>query len=161
MHLHHLWLDFLNVRKNIINLKRHFRQGSNEIEQSYWMRVINWTLGPMAFRPRSKTKKWQIKAKPICHHFGEKINWFICKKKDKNESSRFEEPRGKLGSKARSNSRIQFAWNEFKWVPQNLDHGTPSKVGLSSCVSTNGYVLGILLLGFWFHVGTLIDWLID
>jgi hypothetical protein len=46
MHLHHLWLDFLNVRKNIINLKSHFRQGSNEIEQSYWMRVINWTLGP-------------------------------------------------------------------------------------------------------------------
>jgi hypothetical protein len=33
----------------------------------------------------------------------------IKKKKDKKESSRFEEPRHKLGSKARSNSRIQFA----------------------------------------------------
>ncbi len=45
----------------------------------------------------------------------------------------FEEPRiCKLGSKARSNSRIKFASNESKLAPRNLDNpgSPPSKVGL-------------------------------
>jgi hypothetical protein len=51
------------------------------------------------------------------------------KKKAKKESSWLEEPRCKLGSKAGSNSRIQFASNESKLVPKNLEPGHPSKVG--------------------------------
>jgi hypothetical protein len=39
----------------------------------------------MAFKQGSKTKKWQIKAKPTWHHFGEKINWFEPKKKKKKK----------------------------------------------------------------------------
>jgi hypothetical protein len=45
------------------------------------------------------------------------------KKKAKEECSSFEEPRFKLGSKTRSNSRIQFASNESKLVQRNLDLG--------------------------------------
>jgi hypothetical protein len=37
----------------------------------------------MAFRCGSKTKKWQIMAKPTWHHFGRKINWFTQEKKKK------------------------------------------------------------------------------
>jgi hypothetical protein len=47
------------------------------------------------------------------------------KKKAKKESLWFEEPRCKLGSKARSNSRIQFASNESKLVHTNLYPGLP------------------------------------
>ncbi len=43
----------------------------------------------------------------------------------------FGEPRCKVVSKARSNSRIQFASNESKLVPRNLDLAPPSKVGLN------------------------------
>jgi len=54
-------------------------------------------------------------------------NWFGGKKeKSSKKSTWFGEPRYKLGS----NSRIQFASNENKLVPKNLDYGTPSKVGL-------------------------------
>jgi hypothetical protein len=31
------------------------------------------------------TKKWQIEAKPTWHHFGERINWFIPKKRKEKE----------------------------------------------------------------------------
>jgi hypothetical protein len=34
----------------------------------------------MAFRCGSETKKWQIEAKPTCHQFGKKINWFKWQK---------------------------------------------------------------------------------
>jgi hypothetical protein len=42
-----------------------------------------------------------------------------------------EEPRCKLGSKAESNLRIQFASNESKLVLTNLDPGPLSKVSIS------------------------------
>jgi len=35
------------------------------------------------------------------------------------------------GTKAQSNSRIQFASNQFKLVPRKLDPGPSSKVGLN------------------------------
>jgi hypothetical protein len=35
----------------------------------------------MASRRGSKTKKWQIQAKPTWHHFGEKMNWFRPQKR--------------------------------------------------------------------------------
>jgi hypothetical protein len=53
------------------------------------------------------------------------------KKTSSKESSWFGEPRCKVGSKARSNSRIQFASNESKLVPRNLDLAPPSKAGLN------------------------------
>jgi hypothetical protein len=43
------------------------------------------------------------------------------KKRAQKESSWFGERRCKLGSKARSNSRIQFVSNASKLVPRNLD----------------------------------------
>jgi hypothetical protein len=78
-------------------------------------------LDPKAFRWRSKTKMSQINAKPTWHHFGGQHNWFGPQKKRKKKSSKaesswFGEPRCKLRSKARSNSRIQFASNESKLV---------------------------------------------
>ncbi len=55
------------------------------------------------------------------------------KTRAQNESSLFEDPRCKLGSKVRSNSRVQFASNESKLVPRNLDPGpAQSKVGLNA-----------------------------
>jgi hypothetical protein len=57
--------------------------GSNEIEQSYWTRVISWTRWPLDESP--KTKKWQMQAKPTWHHFGGKINWL---RPEKNELSK-------------------------------------------------------------------------
>jgi hypothetical protein len=45
------------------------------------------------------------------------------KKKSSKESLQLGEPRCKLGSKAGSNSRIQFASNESKLVPKNSDPG--------------------------------------
>jgi len=59
------------------------------------------------------------------------------------KSSWFGEPRCKLGSKARSNSRIQFASNESKIVPRNLDPRSPSKVGLRLWYHSRRWVLGL------------------
>ncbi len=54
------------------------------------------------------------------------------KKNKKKESPWFEDSRCKLGSKARSNSRIQFASHKSKLVSKNFNlRSTPSKVGLS------------------------------
>ncbi len=57
-----------------------------------WNRAIllneSHKLGPMVFRWGSKTKKWQIKAKPTWHHFWGKINWF--KPQQKKELKRRE-----------------------------------------------------------------------
>jgi hypothetical protein len=61
--------------------------------------------------------------------FGMKINWFeLPKKRAKMESLSFEEPRCKIGSKARSNSRIQFASNESTLVLRigTLEHPRPN-----------------------------------
>jgi len=51
------------------------------------------------------------------------------KKSAKKESSRFGEPRIRLGTKVHSNSRIQFASNQSKLVLRKLDSGPSSKVG--------------------------------
>jgi hypothetical protein len=75
----------------------------------------------MTFRQGSKIKKWQIEAKPTCHHFGGKINWFELKKRAKKESSWFEEPRSKPGFKPGSNSMVQFASKESELVPRTLE----------------------------------------
>ncbi len=57
--------------------------GSNEIEQSYWMRAINWTPWPLD--GESKTKKWQIKGKTTWHHFGRKFDRFKPPNKKKKK----------------------------------------------------------------------------
>jgi hypothetical protein len=45
--------------------------GSNEIEQSYWMRAINWTPRPLDEEgPKPKSGKFRLNL----HHFGGKIN---------------------------------------------------------------------------------------
>jgi hypothetical protein len=50
---------------------------SNEIEQSYWTRVINWTH---ALQTRVQNqKKWQIDTKPTWNHLRKK-NWLKAKK---------------------------------------------------------------------------------
>jgi hypothetical protein len=57
------------------------------------------------------------------------LKW--AKKRSSKESLWFGQQRCKLGSKTWCNSRIQFASNESKLVPRNLDSRTPSKVGPS------------------------------
>jgi hypothetical protein len=59
--------------------KGHFRwkvygPRSNEMEQSYWLRAIKLDP-PTAFRWVSKTKKWQIKAKPTMAPFWRENQW--------------------------------------------------------------------------------------
>jgi hypothetical protein len=44
------------------------------LEQSYWMRAINWTHDLWMKVPQDQ-KKWQIEAKPPWHHFLWKFNW--------------------------------------------------------------------------------------
>jgi hypothetical protein len=64
--------------------------------------------------------------------FWRKIKVIWTKKKElKRESSWLEEPRCNIGSNIGSNSRIQFASNEPKLGPKNLDPEPPSKVGLT------------------------------
>ncbi len=53
-------------------------------------------------------------------------------KKSSKESSWFGDPRCKLGSNARPNSRIQFVGNESKLVPTNLELGPHLKWALVS-----------------------------
>jgi len=60
----------------------------------------------------------------------DRINWFQPKNSPKWRAPDFEEPRIRLGTKVQSNSRIQFASNQSKWVPRKLDAGPLSKVGL-------------------------------
>jgi len=90
----------------------------------------NLYIGPKAFKERSKTKKWQIEAKPNGTFFGRKINWLRPKNSSKRRAPDFKEPRIRLGTKVQSNSRIQFASNQSKLVPRKLDSGPLSKVGL-------------------------------
>jgi hypothetical protein len=49
---------------------------TNEFKQSYWLKALN----PKAFKRGSRTKKWQIEAKPTWHLFWREINWFRPKK---------------------------------------------------------------------------------
>jgi len=88
-------------------------------------------LQPLDEGPRRK--EWQIEDKPIWYHIEGKSLGSDPKKRAQNESSLFEDPRCKLGSKVSSNSRVQFASNESKLVPRNLDPGpAQSKVGLNA-----------------------------
>jgi hypothetical protein len=51
-------------------------------------------------------------------------------KRTSKDTSQFGEPRCKLGSKVRSNSKIQLASNESKIGSQEFGPWTPSKMGL-------------------------------
>ncbi len=57
---------------------------SNEIEQYYWLRAINWIHG-LYLRVQDQ-KSGKIKAKPTWHHFGGKINWFRPKEGRKKKT---------------------------------------------------------------------------
>jgi hypothetical protein len=61
----------------------------------------------------------------------------------KKESSWFEEPRCKLGSKASSNSRIQFATNESNFVRTNLDPGTQLKCSCTTIIKRSCLLIGV------------------
>jgi hypothetical protein len=52
----------------------------------------------------------------------------------KKESSWFEEPRIRLGTKVHFSSRIQFGANQSKLVPRKLDPGPSSKVCILQCI---------------------------
>jgi hypothetical protein len=72
----------------------------------------------------------QIEAKPTWHHFGGKINWF-GPTKEKRLPRRAHDLENQDASKLLEfNSRIQFASNESKLVPRNLNLGPHLKVGL-------------------------------
>jgi hypothetical protein len=47
--------------------------GSNEIEQSHWMRAINWTHWTLDESPRPKKSQVE-RLKPTWHHIGGKID---------------------------------------------------------------------------------------
>jgi len=85
---------------------------------------------PLKEGPRPKTGKLRLNLHGIC--FGGKINWFKPKNSPKRRAPDFGEPRIRLGTKVRSNSRIQFASNPSKLVPRKSDPGTLSKVVLNS-----------------------------
>ncbi len=74
------------------------------------------------FRWGIQDQKWEIKAKATWLHFVGKSIGLDQKKK----SSWFGEPRCKLTG---PNSRIQFASNEWKLVPKDLNPGPHLKVG--------------------------------
>ncbi len=85
---------------------------------------------PLDEGPRPKSGKSRLNLeKP----FWRESQFVQTKEKEKSfkESSEFGEPRWKLGYNLGSNSRIQFASNESKLVPMNLDPGPSSKVGQS------------------------------
>jgi hypothetical protein len=111
--VHFTW-QFSTIRKTLDKDPR-----SNEIDHSYWMRAISWS---MAFRWGSKTKKWQIEAKSTCHHFGGKINWF-----DKNMEleKRVHDWRTKMQAwvQGRVQLKDSIGSNDFKLVLTNLDRG--------------------------------------
>jgi hypothetical protein len=84
---------------------------------------------PLDKGPKPKSGKLRLNLHGTC--FGVKINWLGPKKHCWKESSWFEEPRIRLGTKVESNSRIQFASNQSKLVLRKLDPQPSSKVGLN------------------------------
>jgi hypothetical protein len=97
-----------------------------------WNRAIlldeSHKLDPQPFYegPRSKSDKSQLNPHDTILE-GKSIDLNPQNKRAQKGSSWFEEPRCKLGSTA-CNSRIQFASNESKLVPRNLNPGPSSKV---------------------------------
>jgi hypothetical protein len=72
-------------------------------------------IGPKAFRQGSKTKKWQIEAKPTWHLFWRENQLVRIKKMvAKGELLILRTKNERLGTKVQSNSRIQFARNQSK-----------------------------------------------
>jgi hypothetical protein len=71
---------------------------------------------------------WQIEAKPTWHLIWRGNQLVRTKKQCSKESSWFEEPRIRLGTKVQSNLRIHFASNQSKLVPRKLDPGPWIKV---------------------------------
>jgi hypothetical protein len=101
-------------------------------------------IGPEAFREGSKTKKWQIEAKPTWHLFWRE-NQLVQTKK--NNAKRRAPDLENQESGYELNSRIQFASNHSKLVPRKLDPEPSFKVGLSlpcplfpeRCQAISGY----------------------
>jgi hypothetical protein len=91
-------------------------------------------IGPKAFRRRSKTKKWQIEAKPTTrHYFSEGKSVGLEQKTElKGELLIWRTKNQARDQEVESNSRIQFASNQSKLVPRKLDSGPLFKVGLST-----------------------------
>jgi hypothetical protein len=91
---------------------------------------------PLGEGPRPKRSKWRLNLHGTI--FSRIFNLFQPKTRTKKESSWFEEPRCKLRSKARSNSKIQFASNESKLAHTNLDPKAQLEVGLSQTKTRDG-----------------------
>jgi hypothetical protein len=68
---------------------------SNEIEQSYWLRAINWTH---SLYMRVQHQKWQIKAKGMAPFWREN-NWFRSKNELMNWRTKMQAGSTKAGSK--------------------------------------------------------------
>jgi hypothetical protein len=100
-----------------------------------WIQAIllveSFKLVPKAFKRESKTKKWQIEAKPTWHLFSRENQLVQTERQCWRESSWFGEPIIKLRTNIQSNTRIQFASNQSKLVLRKLDLRHSSKVGLS------------------------------
>jgi hypothetical protein len=92
------------------------------------MKAIHWTHGLLDEGPRPKNGKSMLNQHGTILE-GKSLGSYQ-KKEAKTKSSKFEKQRFKLGSKARSNSRIQFASNESNLVPRNLDLGPHLKWAL-------------------------------
>jgi hypothetical protein len=95
-----------------------------------WNRAIlldeSHKLDPWTLDEGPRPKKWQVER--LNQHGtileGKSIGWDPPKKQRAiKESSWLEEPRCKIGSKAKSNSRVEFASNESELVPRNLNTG--------------------------------------
>jgi hypothetical protein len=100
-----------------------------------WNRAVLFSeshkLDPQPIDEGPRPKKWQIVAKPTWRHFGGQINWFGPRQRAQKESLWFGAPR----CKARVQGRLQtqgfnFASNESKFVPRNLDPGPHLKWAL-------------------------------
>jgi hypothetical protein len=93
----------------------------------------------------SKTKKWQIEAKPTWHLFWRENQLVRTQKKNNAKRRAPDLENQEWGYEL--NSRSQFASNHFKLVPRKLDPGPSFKVGLSlpcplfpeRCQAISGY----------------------
>jgi hypothetical protein len=125
--------DPRGLRRGLYSLRATLDKGPRSEDQ--WIQAIlvveSFKLVPRPLHegPRAKSGKLSLNLHGTCS--GGKMNWFGPKKQCQKESSWFGEPRIKLGTKVWSNSRIQFASNQFTLVPRKLDPGPSSKVGLS------------------------------
>ncbi len=92
--------------------------GTNEFEQSYWSKALNWSQ-------EQNSGKLMLNLHGTTVVEGKSIS-FGPKKSAKRRASDLEnQESGYIGNQGRvPNSRIQFASNESKLVPRKLDPGT-------------------------------------